>query len=72
MTTHVTAIYENGVLRPTMALPLKDGDRVEFTVELPHAGSVPDEVLERIRNAKTFDEMDRRGGRRRRAGTGRG
>ena len=56
MTTHVTAIYENGVLRPTTPLPLKDGDRVEFTVELPTAPGVPDEVLHRIRNAKTFDE----------------
>ena len=35
MTTRVTAIYENGVLRPTTALPLKDGDRIELIVELP-------------------------------------
>jgi predicted DNA-binding antitoxin AbrB/MazE fold protein len=56
MTTHVTAIYENGLLRPTTPLPLKDGDRIEFTVDLPAGQGVPDEVLERIRSAKTFDE----------------
>ena len=56
MTTRVTAIYENGILRPTTALPLKDGDRIEFTVELPPGQGVPDEVLQRIRSAKTFDE----------------
>jgi predicted DNA-binding antitoxin AbrB/MazE fold protein len=56
MTTHVTAIYENGVLRPTEPLPLKEGDRVEFTVELSSVRGVPDEVLQRIRSAKTFDE----------------
>jgi predicted DNA-binding antitoxin AbrB/MazE fold protein len=56
MTTRVTAIYEHGVLRPTTALPLKDGDRIEFTVELPPAHAVPAEVLQRIRSAKTFDE----------------
>jgi len=56
MTTHVTAVYENGVLRPTKPLPLKDGDRVELTVEVPAEAGTPDEAVRRILSAKTFDE----------------
>jgi predicted DNA-binding antitoxin AbrB/MazE fold protein len=56
MTTHVTAIYENGVLRPTRPLPLKHGDQVEITVEVPASAGTSDEAARRIRTAKTFDE----------------
>ena len=56
MITHVTAIYEYGVLRHIGPLPLKDGERVEFNVELPAANGTADETLQRIRNAKSFDE----------------
>ena len=35
----VEAIYENGVLRPTQPLPLKEHDKVRITVQLP-AGRV--------------------------------
>jgi predicted DNA-binding antitoxin AbrB/MazE fold protein len=56
MTTRVTAIYENGVLRPTQPLPLKDGDRVDFTVDVPADRRASDDVQQRIRRAKTFDE----------------
>jgi predicted DNA-binding antitoxin AbrB/MazE fold protein len=56
MTTHVTAIYENGVLRPTKPLPLKDGERVEFTFNIPTTEIDRDEAIQRIRDAKSFDE----------------
>ena len=56
MTTHVTAIYENGVLRPTKPLPLKEGERVQFTVDVPTPANPSKDALDRIRNAKSFDE----------------
>src|SRR5438067_4789374 len=56
MTTHVTAIYENGVLRPTQPLPLKDGDPIDFTVVFPPGPGASDDVQQRILRAKTFDE----------------
>lgn len=34
MTLTVEAIYENGVLRPTQPLPLKEHDRVQVTVQV--------------------------------------
>lgn len=34
MTLTVEAIYENGVLKPTQPLPLKEHDRVEVTVQV--------------------------------------
>ncbi|MGH7174494.1 MAG: antitoxin family protein [Gemmataceae bacterium] len=33
MTLTVEAIYENGVLKPTQPLPLKEHDKVRITVE---------------------------------------
>jgi predicted DNA-binding antitoxin AbrB/MazE fold protein len=58
MTKRVTAVYENGTLRPTSPLPLRNGDRVEITVEvaLPAATDSSSEAAQRIRDAKTFDE----------------
>ncbi len=32
MATHVTAVYEGGLLRPTMPLPLEEGAQVEVIV----------------------------------------
>lgn len=32
MTTHVTAVYEGGLLRPTAPLPLEEGTQVEVIV----------------------------------------
>jgi predicted DNA-binding antitoxin AbrB/MazE fold protein len=58
MTTRVTAVYENGVLRPTTPLPLKDGDRVEITVAAapPVSPARLEDAAQRIRAAKSFDE----------------
>ena len=33
MTLTVEAVYENGVLKPTQPLPLKDQEKVRITVE---------------------------------------
>ncbi len=35
MTITVQAIYQNGMLKPDKALPLKEFDKVQVTVELP-------------------------------------
>jgi predicted DNA-binding antitoxin AbrB/MazE fold protein len=35
MTLTVEAIYENGVLKPTQPLPLKEQERVQVTIETP-------------------------------------
>jgi predicted DNA-binding antitoxin AbrB/MazE fold protein len=34
MTLTVEAVYENGVLKPSQPLPLKEHDRVQVTVQL--------------------------------------
>lgn len=57
MTQRVTAVFENGLLRPTTPLPLRNGDRVEITVQSPiQAGATTEDAIQRIREAKTFDE----------------
>ncbi len=33
MTLTVEAVYENGVLRPTQPLPLKEHERVQITIQ---------------------------------------
>ena len=54
--TKFTATYENGVLRPTERLPLKEGERVEVTLS-PFSQSLPeDEILARIQGAKNIHE----------------
>ncbi len=35
MTVTVEAVYENGVLKPTRPLPLKEQQRVQVTVQTP-------------------------------------
>ena len=35
MTLTVEAVYENGVLRPTQPLPLKENDRVLVSIQTP-------------------------------------
>jgi predicted DNA-binding antitoxin AbrB/MazE fold protein len=37
MTTHCTAVYEGGVLRPTTPVPLEEGARVEVIILQPSA-----------------------------------
>jgi predicted DNA-binding antitoxin AbrB/MazE fold protein len=57
MTQRITAIFENGLLRPTKPLPLRNGDRVVITVETPGpAAAGTEDAIQRIRDAKTFDE----------------
>lgn len=57
MTHRVTAVFENGTLRPTRPLPLRNGDRVEITVEAAAPTVIGSaEAAQRIREAKTFDE----------------
>ena len=60
-TTTVRATYENGVLRPAEPLPLADGEAVELTVTRspnPPPGLTAEEAFRRIREAKTWEEMD--------------
>ena len=54
MTTTVRAVYENGVLRPDRPLPLAEGAAVDVLVT-----PVPenDEVLQRMRAAKSLEEL---------------
>jgi predicted DNA-binding antitoxin AbrB/MazE fold protein len=59
MTKRVIAVYESGTLRPITPLPLRNGDRVEITIEvaLPSATvSSSESAAQRIRDAKSFDE----------------
>jgi predicted DNA-binding antitoxin AbrB/MazE fold protein len=59
MTTRITAVYENGLLRPTVPLPLAEGETVHLTVESPAVRPGPpnrDELIRRIKAAKTFQE----------------
>lgn len=57
MTQRVTAVFENGLLRPIKPLSLRNGEQVEITVETAGPATTdPEEAAQRIRNAKTFDE----------------
>ena len=56
MATRVTAIFEKGVLRPTHPLALKEGERVEFTIDAQAEDGTKNEILDRIRGAKSFEE----------------
>ena len=53
-TTTVRAVYQNGVLRPERPLPLADGTAVDVMVT---SAATDDEVLERMRAAKTLEEL---------------
>ena len=54
----VTAVYENGVLRPTTPLELREGQTVEVTVTDPPFDSpkTVEEWKERMRAAKSLQE----------------
>ena len=61
MTITVRATYENGVLRPAEPLPLTNWEVVEVTVTRPPnppPGLTHTEALCRIREAKTWKEME--------------
>lgn len=59
MTTTVRAVFENGVFRPTAPPALADGEEVELTVtRTPPPGLTAEEAYRRIREAKTWEEMD--------------
>lgn len=54
---HVTAVYENGVLRPTRPLELREGQTVEVTVTDPTPPpKTVEEWKERMRAAKSLRE----------------
>ena len=60
MTTRVTAVYQNGVLRPTQPLPLVEGETVEITVERPAPPKptlTDEEFARQIKAARTLEEM---------------
>jgi predicted DNA-binding antitoxin AbrB/MazE fold protein len=54
MTNTFRAIYEAGVLRPIRPLPLVEGQSVDITLTEPE---IEDEVLTRMRAAKSLDEL---------------
>lgn len=58
MTMTVEATYENGVLKPTAPLPLKEREKVQLTVHRPT--SLTDESYGMIGwsgDAQTFDRL---------------
>ena len=59
MTTRVTAVYENGVLKPATPLPLADGQTVQVTLETTAAATpaTEDELIRRIEAAQTLGEL---------------
>jgi len=60
MTRRITAIYENGRLRPTEPLPLAEGQKVAISIESPSAmpSSPPeDEIGRQIDSAKSLSEL---------------
>lgn len=52
----VTAVYENGVLRPTTPLELREGQTVEVTVSDPPQPMTFEEWKEKMQATKTFRE----------------
>ncbi len=64
MTHNVTAVYENGVLRPLEPLPLKEHQRVTVTVSDPAEQWLDQEYIEKVRRgvaaaapARSLDEI---------------
>jgi predicted DNA-binding antitoxin AbrB/MazE fold protein len=58
MAITVTAVYENGVLKPAQPLPLKEREQVQVTVHRP--GSVADQtygMIGWVGDADTFDRL---------------
>ena len=60
MTVRITAVYENGVFRPTGPVALADGQTVDMLVSgLPRLPTplVDDEYSQRLAAAKTLTEL---------------
>ena len=57
MTTTVLAVYENGVFHPAGPISLKEGEIVQLTVTPPAAPLSREEAIQRIKAAKTLDEL---------------
>ena len=57
MALTTTAVYRQGTLVPTAPLPLVEGESVEITiVSTPKNRPSEDEIIRRIRAAKTLEE----------------
>ena len=56
MTTTIRAVYQGGLLRPAEPLDLPDGAAVDLTVSAPTPPPSEEEVVRRIRAAKTLEE----------------
>lgn len=57
MTVTTTAVYENGVLRPVEPLALAEGETVHLTVTAPAARPSDDEIIARMKAAKSPEEL---------------
>jgi predicted DNA-binding antitoxin AbrB/MazE fold protein len=59
MPTTVTAVYENGVLRPAQPLSLAEGVTVEITVAPPQAvpPAAEAEVIRHMKAAKSLEDL---------------
>ena len=53
----VEAVYENGVLKPAQALPLREREKVRITVERP--GNPVDETYGMLRWTGDVETLDR-------------
>ena len=59
MTTTISAVYENGVLRPTQPVDLAEGETVQVTLTRKAATPTPGEIeaaIQRLRAAKNIEE----------------
>ena len=60
MTWTTTAVYENGLLRPTTPLPLAEGETVEMTltpVKTVRPRPAEDEIVGQVKEAKVLAEL---------------
>lgn len=57
MTITTTAVYENGVLRPTRPLDLKEGQTVQLTVSTPPPRPSDEEIVAMMKAAKSPEEL---------------
>lgn len=57
MTLNTTAVYENGRLRTTTPLPLKEGETVQLVVTRANPQLTDDEVLALMKQAKSPEEL---------------
>jgi predicted DNA-binding antitoxin AbrB/MazE fold protein len=59
MTLNTTAVYENGLLRPTRPLPLREGETVAITLNRAtpaDSQDADDEAVRRIQGARDLQE----------------